>query len=63
MVMLPFEAEFETEFQVSSTPDGATLRVTQRGFPAGSEADAYYAACQQGWCDTFAGIHRYLREQ
>ena len=57
---LPFEAEFETEFQVSPTPDGATLRVTQRGFPAGSEADEYHAACQQGWRDTFAGIRRFL---
>lgn len=57
---LPFEADFNTEFVVEAAADGARLRVTQHGFPAGPEADEYLAACKQGWTDTFAGIRRYL---
>lgn len=57
---LPLEAEFVTEFAVTSHPEGAVLRVTQDGFPPGSEADDFYAACEKGWRDTFAGIRRYL---
>ncbi len=57
---LPFEAEFVTEFAVSDAPEGASLRVTQSGFPADSIADEFYAGCQKGWADTFAGIRRYL---
>jgi uncharacterized protein YndB with AHSA1/START domain len=58
----PFEAQFWTEFSVSPHPDGATLRVAQHGFPAGPEGDAFYAACDTGWRNTFAGIRRYLLE-
>ncbi len=58
--VLPFQADFTTEFIVSPQADGAILTVIQSGFPAGSEADDYYAACQQGWKDTFAGIRQYL---
>lgn len=57
---LPFEARFVTEFAVSEHAAGATLRVTQDGFPAGSEADEYFAACKNGWRETFEGIRRYL---
>ena len=57
---LPFDTEFETEFVVTPHADGAALRVTQAGFPAGAEADAFFAACQQGWRDTFDGIRDYL---
>ncbi len=59
---LPFQAEFVTEFLVSRHAHGASLRVTQDGFPAGPEADEFYAACQKGWLDTFAGIRRYLSD-
>lgn len=59
---LPFAAEFVTEFLVRPHPDGAILRVTQDGFPAGPEADDFYAACETGWRNTFAGIRRYLAE-
>jgi uncharacterized protein YndB with AHSA1/START domain len=59
---LPFAAEFVTEFLVLPHPEGAVLRVTQDGFPADPEADAFYAACETGWCNTFAGIRRYLSE-
>ena len=57
---LPFEARFVTEFAVAEHPAGATLRVTQNGFPDGNEADDYYAACERGWRDTFAGVRRFL---
>jgi uncharacterized protein YndB with AHSA1/START domain len=59
---LPFQAEFVTEFAVSPHPSGATLRVTQDGFPCGSEADDFYAGCETGWRNTFAGIRRHLTE-
>jgi hypothetical protein len=51
-----------TEFLVQPHAAGATLRVTQDGFPAGPEADAFYAACGEGWRNTFAGIRRHLAE-
>lgn len=57
---LPFDAAFVTEFLVTPHPDGAVLRVTQDGFPADPAADAFYAACQTGWRETFAGIRSYL---
>lgn len=57
---LPFDANFVTEFTVKSTPEGTLLRVCQDGFPAGSEADEFYAACEQGWRDTFQGIRDFL---
>jgi uncharacterized protein YndB with AHSA1/START domain len=57
---LPFAADFVTEFLVLPQEDGAALHVTQDGFPAGCEADAFYAACARGWRDTFAGIRKFL---
>ncbi|MEM7050236.1 MAG: SRPBCC domain-containing protein [Acidobacteriota bacterium] len=57
---LPFEAEFITRFEVEPEADGARLTVTQEGFPAGPEADEYFAACERGWSETFEGIRRYL---
>ncbi len=53
---LPFRADFTTEFLVTPSPGGALLRVTQAGFPEGPEADAFFAGCQEGWRNTFAGI-------
>lgn len=57
---LPFEADFVTEFVVTPRGEGAALRVSQDGFPAGAEGDEFYAACETGWRDTFAGIRRHL---
>lgn len=57
---LPFDADFVTEFEVIERHDGALLRVTQDGFPAGIEGDEYYAACEVGWRQTFGGIRRFL---
>jgi uncharacterized protein YndB with AHSA1/START domain len=60
---LPFDVAFITEFSIAPHPDGAILRVIQDGFPAGSEADDFYAACGQGWHDTFRGIRKYLEQR
>lgn len=60
---LPFDANFVTEFNVTPTPEGTMLRVCQDGFPAGPEADEFYAACEQGWRDTFQGIHDFLAQR
>lgn len=57
---LPFEADFVTEFRVVPHPRGSALRVSQAGFPVGPEADEFYAGCEKGWRDTFAGIRKYL---
>lgn len=60
---LPFQADFVTEFLIEPAPGGTRLRVTQDGFPkadVSSGGDEFYAACQQGWRDTFAGIRRFL---
>jgi uncharacterized protein YndB with AHSA1/START domain len=60
---LPFQADIVTEFSIVSCPEGAVLRVTQDGFPCDSKADDFYAACERGWKDTFAGIRRYLTSE
>lgn len=60
---LPFAAHFVTEFLIGPHAEGAVLRVTQGGFPVDREADAFYAACEQGWRDTFAGIRKFLTDQ
>jgi len=60
---LPFAADFVTEFAVLPHPTGAILRVTQDGFPIGPEADEFYAGCEMGWRDTFAGIRRHLSQE
>jgi uncharacterized protein YndB with AHSA1/START domain len=57
---LPFQADFVTTFEVVPHSEGAVLRVTQDGFPCTPEGEAFYAACEQGWRDTFAGIRAYL---
>jgi uncharacterized protein YndB with AHSA1/START domain len=57
---LPFDADFTTEFVVEPHPSGARLRVTQDGFPMDACADGFYAACETGWRNTFAGIRAYL---
>lgn len=51
-----------TTFTVRADGEGAVLRVSQAGFPAGPEGDEFYAACERGWRDTFAGIRTYLKE-
>lgn len=58
---LPFDGSgLTTEYQVEPLPVGSRLRVVQDGFPTDPAADAFYAACEKGWSDTFEGIRRYL---
>src|SRR6266852_2432561 len=58
---LPFAADLTSEFTVNPIGPGKTaLRVVQDGFPADCAADEFYAGCERGWTDTFAGIRRYL---
>ena len=57
---LPFRADFVTEFTVRPHPEGSLLRVVQDGFPTDPVADAFYAACERGWHETFASLRRYV---
>lgn len=58
---LPFEAQLTSDFTVHPVSSGKTLlRVVQDGFPCDSAADEFYAGCEIGWRETFAGIRRYL---
>jgi len=60
---LPFAANLTSEFNVSPIGPGKTLlRVVQDGFPMDTAADDFYAGCEKGWRDTFAGIRSYLAE-
>ncbi len=66
---LPFEADFVIQFTVEPRGPveprgrGCSLRVEQDGFPTDPVADAFYAACETGWKNTFAGIRKYLGEE
>lgn len=60
---LPFQAQFTMEFTVEPRPGGCVLRVVQDGFPTDRAADAFYAACEVGWRNTFEGIRRYLQQR
>ena len=58
---LPFAGELTAEFTViPEEPSRTKLRVVQDGFPCDPTADAFYAACEVGWRETFGGIRRYL---
>lgn len=59
---LPFEFADDavTKFTVEADGDGSILRVEQTGFPCDQVADEFYAACETGWKNTFAGIRKYL---
>ncbi len=59
---LPFKfaEDAVTIFSIEPDADGSTLRVEQTGFPRDAVADEFYAACETGWKNTFAGIRSYL---
>ena len=59
---LPFNADITAEFIVNDTQNGCSFRVIQKGFPTDPAADEYYAACEKGWVDTFAGIRRTIKD-
>ncbi len=46
--------------KVEPTDAGCRLRVVQDGFPCEAIADDFYAACNVGWRNRFAGIRQYL---
>jgi hypothetical protein len=56
----PFVEALETEFSVVPRGARSVLRVEQSGFPAGAEADEFFAACERGWESTFEGITRFV---
>jgi len=61
---LPFAANLTSEFTVFPAGSGQTiLRVVQDGFPCDPAADEFYAGCEVGWRETFAGIRKYLGER
>jgi uncharacterized protein YndB with AHSA1/START domain len=53
---LPFEADFEVQFNIAATESHCTLTVKQTGFPIDKLADDYYNGCIQGWNDTLKWI-------
>lgn len=57
---IPFDAEFVTEFEVEPRGEAALLRVRQSGFPRTPAGDEFYAGCETGWRNTFAGIRDFL---
>lgn len=57
---LPFDAVITAEFLVNENEKGCSLKVIQDGFPLEPAADEFYAACEKGWKDTFAGIRRLI---
>ena len=58
---LPFANQLTADFTViPASENHTTLRVVQDGFPCSKDADEFYAACEVGWKDTFAGIRKYL---
>src|SRR6185503_3217767 len=58
---LPFAANLTSEFTVTQLgPNQTSLRVVQDGFPMDPAADEFYAGCERGWHETFAGIRKYL---
>jgi hypothetical protein len=58
-----FVGMLETEFSVVPRGARSLLRVEQSGFPAGVEADEFFAACERGWESTFEGITRFVEPE
>lgn len=59
----PFDATMTTEFIIEASALGATLRVTQDGFPDDTVADEFYVASEAGWKNTFSSLENYLASQ
>ena len=60
---LPFEANFETTFEIQPIGEGSRLTVTQAGFPTDPIADEYYAGCETGWLVKANRRHRVCRSK
>ena len=61
---LPFKFSDDalTSFTISPDAEGCRLRVEQTGFPCDAVADGFYAACETGWKNTFAGMREFLNK-
>ena len=57
---LPFQADFETTFEMVSIGGGSRPTVTQRGFSTNPIADEYYADCETGWQRSLDGLEAFL---
>lgn len=60
---LPFEADFETTFEIQPTESGCELIVTQTGFPTDAVADDFYAGCETGWNQSLDALEAFLNDQ
>jgi uncharacterized protein YndB with AHSA1/START domain len=52
--LLPFATGMTAEFAIKETAQGALVRVTQSGLPAGEEA--YFQSCADGWRAALQGL-------
>lgn len=57
---LPFEANFETTFELEPLVRGTRLSVTQSGFPTDPIADEHFAGCETGWHRSLDGLESFL---
>jgi uncharacterized protein YndB with AHSA1/START domain len=58
---MPFSMDqMSVQFQIETADHGATLSVTQHGFPTDTIADEYYAGCQSGWQTTLQQLKDFL---
>jgi hypothetical protein len=58
---LPFEADFVVRFEIESNEKSTILHVYQSGFPSSTDADEFYAACDNGWTDVLNNIRSFLK--
>lgn len=58
---VPFSRQLETEFHITEQGPKTELRVMQTGFPDGSDADAFYEGCCQGWAATLQAISEFFQ--
>ena len=56
----PFQADFETTFEIHPGEDGIDLTVDQVGFPNDPAADEYYEDSERGWNDSLDALVRFL---
>lgn len=57
---LPFDADFETRFEIATRGTGSRLTVQQTGFPKSPQADEFYQECVRGWENTLDSLQKWL---
>lgn len=55
-----FTFDMETHFDITDTPNGCRLTVTQSGFPDTAEAIEFLKGCEVGWKQTLSQIGQFL---